>query len=125
MTPDTARALRELTRQAACLHTNREGGNEYHRCHDCGLFWDYRRETADSALRDKAQTLDALLSADAPLVPCLVDGGAAGEPDVAGLVERLKARLAEGHFDGVTNRGLVREAIVALSRSASPQEPQP
>jgi hypothetical protein len=33
-----------------CLHEKRAGGNDYLRCDDCGLMWDYRREGPDRGL---------------------------------------------------------------------------
>jgi hypothetical protein len=32
-----------------CWHHTRTGGNDYQECLNCGLMWDYRRETAEQA----------------------------------------------------------------------------
>lgn len=40
----------EWLKQARCEHGNRGGGNDYIECFDCGLMWDYRRETYTQGL---------------------------------------------------------------------------
>ncbi len=42
--------LDAIRKMRDCQHDNRTGGNDYILCHDCGLQWDYRRETADAGL---------------------------------------------------------------------------
>lgn len=45
-----------LIQAARCAHQSATGGNDYHLCNDCGLSWDYRRETAEDALRREINT---------------------------------------------------------------------
>lgn len=60
----TASEVESFKKMLACKHKNRSGGNDYLACHDCGLEWDYRRETAESRLRtDIEPHLPALLRA--------------------------------------------------------------
>jgi hypothetical protein len=42
--------LRVILRQLNCDHRKTRGGNDYLSCDDCGFEWDYRRETAATAL---------------------------------------------------------------------------
>ena len=37
-------------KMARCSHANAAGGNDYILCNDCGLMWDYRKETANDGL---------------------------------------------------------------------------
>ena len=40
----------DLTQRAVCNHSRRTGGNDYLECLECGLMWDYRKETAEQRL---------------------------------------------------------------------------
>jgi hypothetical protein len=61
MTPE----IQRLLTMAACAHEHRAGGNDYLLCNDCGLMWDYRRESADRGLINHFAALLAL-PADLP-----------------------------------------------------------
>lgn len=72
-------ALREgiagLVKMVGCAHEERSGGNDYLECSDCGLMWDWRKETPQRALFNK---LTSLLSGTTPnpvreAAPCYAD----------------------------------------------------
>lgn len=63
-------AISSLVKMARCQHTHRAGGNDYIECHDCGLFWDYRRgseqwkATADREIVKQLAEIERLRRAD-------------------------------------------------------------
>lgn len=108
----------DLRTRAECGHRNRTGGNDYIACLDCGLNWDYRKETPDEVVKRDLLAENALLNRE--LIDIRARAHGEGQmhaiADVnAGLIDDMIAPRLEAAQAEIARLSAERDRYLALN----------